>query len=217
MAIQVLVIGLGQFGISLVRSLASVNAEVIAVDRSKDKVRLAADLAASVSCIDATDESELAALAPDRRDICICAIGDEARESSIICTALLRQLGAKRLIARATDPLHERILGLIGAHEVINPESMVGERIAKRLVYEGLREEKLGEDLVISDVTTPPALVGHTLASLEIPRRYDLTVGAIRRGEELLMPGGDTRLEQGDRLILIGRPGRVTTMLEKLA
>lgn len=214
---QVLVIGLGQFGLSLVRSLASAGVEVIAVDRNTDKVRLVADIAASVSCFDATDEAQLAALAPDRRDACICAIGDESRESSIICTALLRQLGARRVLARATDPVHERILGLIGAHEVINPESMVGRRVAMRMAHEGVRDElQLGGDLVVTDVTAPLALVGHSLATLDLPRLHEVTIAAIRRGGEIAMARGDVVVQEGDALILVARPGKVMAMLEKL-
>ncbi len=218
MSKQVLVIGLGQFGISLVRSLSHMDVEVIAVDKNKEKVRAATELAASVSCIDATDESQLGALAPARRDVCICAIGDESRESSIICTALLRQLGARRVLARATDPLHERILGLIGAHEVVNPDSIVGQRVAMRVTYDGVRDElTLGGQLVVTDVVAPASVVGHALASLDLPRRHELTVAAIRRGEEVVLPHGDTKVQEGDALVLVSRPGKVSEFLEKVS
>lgn len=214
---QILVIGLGQFGVSIVRSLASAGVEVLAVDKMKDKVRLVADTAASVSCIDATDETELAALAPERRDTCVCAIGDESREASIICTALLRQLGAKRVLARATDPVHERILSLIGAHEVVNPERQVGHRVAMRMAHEGILDElTLHDDLVVTEVTSPAALVGHTLASLGLPQKHEVTVAALRRGGEIVLPRGDVKVQTGDALILVSRPTKVTDMLEKL-
>lgn len=214
---QVLVIGLGQFGYSLVRSLASAGVEVIAVDRVIEKTRLVAAFAASVTCIDATNETELAALAPERRDACVCAIGDESRESSIICTTLLRQLGAKRVLARATDPVHERILGLIGAHEVINPESIIGQRVAMRLAHEGIRDElTLGPDLAVTEIIAPITLVGHGLAALDLPGRYEVTVAAIRRGQELVMPHGSVIVEEGDSLVLVARPNMVSAMLETL-
>lgn len=217
MARQILVVGLGQFGLSLVRSMAAAGVEVIAADRVADKVRMVTDVAASVACIDATDETELAALAPERRDACICAIGDESREASIICTALLRQMGASRIIARATDPVHERILALIGAHEVINPESVIGRRVAMRMAHAGIRDElRLDEGLVITEVVAPPALVGHTLAVLELPRRFDVTVAAVRRGDEIATPRGDLEVQQGDSLILVSAPNRVTDMLVRL-
>lgn len=214
---QVLVIGLGQFGYSLVRALATAGVEVIAVDRVVEKTRQVAAFATSVACIDATSEAELAALAPERRDACVCAIGDESRESSIICTTLLRQLGARRVLARATDPVHERILGLIGAHEVINPESIIGQRVAMRLAHEGIRDElTLGPDLSVTEIIAPIATVGHGLAALDLPGRYEVTVAAIRRGQELVMPRGNVVIEEGDALVLVSRPNMVSAMLETL-
>lgn len=214
---QVLVIGLGQFGYSLVRSLATAGVEVIAVDRVIEKTRQVAAFATSVACVDATDESELATLAPERRDACVCAIGDESRESSIICTTLLRQLGARRVLARATDPVHERILGLIGAHEVINPESIIGQRVAMRLAHEGIRDElTLGPDLAVTEIIAPIATVGHGLSALDLPGRYEVTVAAIRRGQELVMPRGNVVVEEGDALVLVSRPNMVSAMLETL-
>lgn len=214
---QILVIGLGQFGFSLVRSLAALGVEVIAVDRVRDKVRLVEEFATSVACFDATNESELAALAPERRDACVCAIGDESRESSIICTALLRQLGAKRVLARATDPLHERILNLIGAHEVTNPEQLIGQRVAMRLAHEGIRDEiLLSEDLAVTEIVAPLAIVGYELTKLDLPGRYQVTVGAIRRGQELIMPRGDVTIEEGDLLVLVSHPKKALAMLASL-
>lgn len=214
---QVLVIGLGQFGMSLVRALARLRVEVIAVDNSKDKIRAVSDIADSVACIDATDEAALASLAPDRRDVCICAIGDEAREASIICTALLRQLGAKRVLARASDALHARILGLIGAHDVVNPESVVGQRIATRVTYESILEEfPLGDGLVITEVIAPSTFSGRTLAELSLPRKLQVIVVAIRRGDQLVLPRADVAVAASDVLVLVSRPGAVVELMERI-
>jgi trk system potassium uptake protein TrkA len=218
MSKQVLIIGMGQFGMSLVRALSTLDVEVIAVDRNKDRARAVADLAASVSVLDGTDEAALASLAPDRRDVCICAIGDESRESSIICTALLRQLGARRVLARATDPLHERILGLIGAHEVINPESVVGQRVAMRIAHDEVRDEvALSGGLVLTDMFVPPSMLGHELAAINLPDKYNLTVAAIRRAGDIVTPRGDVRLQEGDSMLIVSVPGVVKAMLEKLS
>ena len=214
---QVLVIGLGQFGMSLVRSLSELDAEVIAVDRSPDKVRAVAQIAASVSCIDATNEHELSKLAPERRDVCICAIGDESRESSIICTALLRQLGARLVLSRATDALHERILGLVGAHEIINPENVVGKRVALRVAHEGLVEQlPLGDGLVLTQLEPPGSFIGRSLAELRIQTLYQITVVAVRRADQVYQPTADTVITAGDLLIVVSHPGAVGDMVRKV-
>ena len=91
---QALIIGLGQFGTALARTLAKRGVEVIAVDSKYELVQAIADDVDEALCFDATDEQALAGVAPAQRDLCVSAIGPEARDASIIVTALLRQLGA---------------------------------------------------------------------------------------------------------------------------
>lgn len=125
MSIQVLIIGLGQFGMSLARTLSEKGTEVIAVDQDKELVDEAAGFLDDALCLDATDETALGKLCPKERDVVICAIG--GREPSILTTAILRQMGCDNVIARATDKIHERILKAVGAKNVINPDAEYGK------------------------------------------------------------------------------------------
>lgn len=218
---QAIVIGLGQFGLSLTRSLARRGVEVVAVDLDMHRVQEAAPHAARALCFDSCDESALAELDPGRRDLAVCAIGDEAREASIITTALLRQLGAPLIVGRATDPLHERILRLIGAHDVVNPERAFGERLAARLSLSGVVDEvPLGPDLVITEVHAPASFVGRTLVDLALPRKHGVVVAAVRRDEggvsTLAIPRPDEALRRDDVMVLVARPGVVAALLGRM-
>lgn len=218
MAQQAIIIGLGQFGMSVARALAGRGVEVLAVDVREDRVRRVADHVAEAACFDATDTDALARIAPQRRDVCVCAIGDDAKEASIICTALLRQMGARRVIARANDDLHARILSLVGAHEVVNPELEFGERFANQVVHRGiLGEMPLGEDLLITELEAPASFVGHTLADLALPRRFSITVVAIRKAGRgaVHVPDARTPVGEGDVLLVVAREGAVTRLMER--
>ncbi len=216
---QAIVVGLGQFGMALARSLAQKGVEVLAVDRREERVREAAQLAAEAVAFDATDERELSRTSPERRDLCIVAIGDESRDASIICTALFRQMGAPRIVARATDPLQERILRLVGAHEVVNPEQAFGERLAARLLYTGVIDEiPLGKDLAITELELPKAFAGRTLVELQLPRRYGVTVIAVRREgvEDVIVPKPDEPLRAGDILVVVAHRDAVAKLMERV-
>jgi trk system potassium uptake protein TrkA len=218
MAKQVIVVGLGRFGLTLARVLTERGAEVLAVDAREDRVRTASSFAAEAACFDVTDSEALARASPAQRDACICAIGDDSKESSIICTALLRQMGAPRVIARANDPLHARILQLVGAHEVVNPIHDFGERFAHRLVYDRLISEMpLGEDLVISEIHPPASLVGHTLAELKLPQRYSVTVVAVRQKGHgaVVLPNPNETLKADDILIVVSHEGAIPRLMEQ--
>lgn len=220
---QVLVIGLGQFGMSVARALSRRGLDVLAADRNPHLVQEASAFAAQAVVFDASIEEDLARTEPARRDVAICAIGDESREASILCTALLRQMGAPRVVARASDPLHERILRLVGAHEVLNPERDFGERLAARLAFTDLvAEVPLGGDLVVSEVRLPRTLAGQSLADLQLPRRFGLTVVAVRKvaataeGGGISMPQPAEPLEEGDILLLVGRTGAAEELLRRV-
>lgn len=215
---QAIIIGLGQFGMSVARALAERGVEVLAVDTREDRVRAAAPFTAEAVCFDATDNEALARTSPEARDFCLCAIGDEAREASIICTALLRQMGARRVIARANDDLHARILTLVGAHVVINPEREFGERFANQLVHENIRGEMdLGEGIRITEFEAPGSFAGQTLGQLQLPRRFGVTVVALRPAGAggISLPDPSTPLAAGDVLIVVSQQGAVARMMER--
>jgi len=219
---QVMVIGLGQFGMALAEALSHRGVDVLAVDSDPRLVQEASTFVAQAAAFDATDEDALARTEPTTRDVAVCAIGPVAREASILVTALLRQMGARRIIARAADDLHERILKLVGAHETVNPERAYGERLASRLAFSGLVDEvALGEDLMITEVRIPPVFVGRNLVELTLPKRFNVTLIAVRHATEegrgdLRLPSPREALSDGDILVLVGRPGAVTEMLERV-
>ncbi|MCA9774356.1 MAG: TrkA family potassium uptake protein, partial [Myxococcales bacterium] len=193
--------------------------EVLAVDVREERVRVAAPFAAEAASFDATDTEALARTSPERREVCICAIGDESKESSIICTALLRQMGAQRVIARANDDLHARILKLVGAHQIVNPERENGERFASTILHDRIIGElPLGADLLITELKPPAAFVGQGLRGLDLARRFGVTVVAIRRAGEgtVLSPDPDDPIRDSDVLIVVSRSGAVSQLMERI-
>lgn len=216
---QALIIGLGQFGRALARTLASREVEVIAVDTSELAVQMVADVVADCMVLDASIEASLAQLEPARRDLCVCTIGSEARDAAIVVTALLRQMGAPRVVARANDDTTERILRLVGAHEVVNPERAFGERLATRLLYSDIIEEfPLGDDLVISEIRPPRMLLGRSLRELDLRKRTKISVVAIRREVDgqgrALIPVADDRILAEDILVVVAPRNAVQQLLE---
>ncbi|MBM4290381.1 MAG: TrkA family potassium uptake protein [Deltaproteobacteria bacterium] len=230
---QTLVIGLGQLGMSFARAMSEQGSEVIAVDVDPLRVHEVASAVAEAVELNATDADALARLSPHERDVCLCAVGDENREASIIITALLKQLNAPHIIARAINPIHARILRLVGAHEVINPEQSYGERLALRLMWRGaLNILPLGGGLVLTELVAPEGMLGRTLAELELPRRFSVTVAALRErgapaapGEALSpaaaaqlparLPEPHRPLQRGDVLLLVGAEPHTRLLVER--
>jgi trk system potassium uptake protein TrkA len=213
---QALVIGLGRFGVAVAKALMERKVEVLAADMRGDRIRAATEYVTEAVRLDATDSEALSQTAPDRRDLCICAFGDDSVQSSILCTALLREMGAKRVVARASDDLQARILRRVGAHEVVDPLRDFGRRFASHLVHDDiLGEMPLGRDLVLTEMRPPDAMVGQTLAELNLPKQYGITVVGWRHGsEDVVSPDPRRPLEDVDALIVVSRPDAVAQLME---
>lgn len=217
MSEQIFIIGLGQFGMSLARTLSEKGAEVLAVDTHKNLVEEASIFVTEALVMDATDETELARLQPGKRDASVCAIGDDSKEASIICTALLRQMGAPLIVARANDKMHQRILQLVGAHQIINPEQEFGKRFANRLLYRHvIADRSLGDDLLLTEICVQPSMVGKNLVELALPKRFGVMVAAIRRGESkrILQPSPIEPLQKDDNLIIVSNEAAIPKFIK---
>jgi trk system potassium uptake protein len=214
---QILIIGLGRFGMSLSRTLSEKGAEVLAVDINKNLVEEASAFVTEAIVIDATDETELARLEPGKRDVTVCAIGDDSKEASIICTALLRQMGSPVVIARANDKMHQRILQLVGAHQIINPEQEFGKRFANRLICRNvIADTNLGEDLHLTEIRTQPSMVGKTLIELALPKKFGVMVVGIRRNgnTKVVQPSPGEPLNAEDNLIIVSSEAAIPKLIK---
>lgn len=215
---QAIVVGLGQFGMTVAQSLARRGVEVLAVDQREDLIEVAGDFATEALAIDATDENALAQLRPSERDLAICAIGEDSKDASIICSALLRQQGSPRIVARAGDAVHARILHLVGAHLVINPEREMGDRLANRLIYESIVSDMpLGDGLLIAEFHTPEAFAGKSLMELSLPRKHGVMVIAVRTPDgRVSLPSAEMVLPAGSSAVVVSREENLTALLEEV-
>lgn len=203
---QYVVIGLGTFGRNVVESLAAAGQSVLAIDRDAERVRRVAQSHETVVCADATDEAAMRELQVERVTHAVVAIGAEAIEASILSTALLRQIGVPRIVARGLSELHERVLRAVGADEVLQVEAEMGQRLARRLAEPNVLERmSLGEKAELAELDVPEAFVGKSLITLDIRRKFGVTVVAHRRGGEIqALHRGDEVLQSGDQMVVIG-------------
>jgi len=218
MSFQCAVIGLGRFGMEVALCLARRNVPVLAVDQNRELVEDISQHVDNALCFDTTSESALRDARIHEMPIAVVAIGDNHVEDSILTTALLRQIGVPRIIARASTDLHAKILRVVGASEVVNPEKEMGGRTAQRIVAQGLTELiPLSEGIAIAELRVPPSFVGRTMMDLRVRGRYGVNVVAVRRRARdhapdepmstafLLNPAPDEPFEPNDILVVAGK------------
>ena len=126
---EYVVIGLGRFGGSIVRELNALDMDVMAIDRDEARVNEYSDIATHAVVADTTDEAVMKSLGIRNFDHVIVAIGENI-QSSTLTTLILKELGVKKVTAKAQNDYHAKILNKIGADTVVHPERDMGRRIA---------------------------------------------------------------------------------------
>lgn len=212
------VIGLGRFGMRLAELLAQGGAEVIAIDRKRELVEAVRDKVTVAICMDSTDERALRAQGIDKVDVAVVGLGT-AFEASALTTVLLKQLGVPRVVTRAATSVRGQILSRIGADDIVNPEKESAERWRNRLMAPAVMERiDLAEDCKLVQAPAPGEFLGKTLAQLDVRRKYNVNVVAVRRTSQetdstgvkrtrqyvISVPMPDTKIAPGDVLLLIG-------------
>ncbi len=210
---QFAVIGLGRFGSSVARTLAKMGYEVLAIDGDEERVN---DIAEDVTCaeqVNVLEEKALKSLGLRNFDTVIVAIGQEIK-ASILVTVMLKEMGVSRIVTKAMDELHGRVLEKVGADIVVFPERDMGVRLAHTLVSRNIIDQiHLSSDYSIVELIAPAKFAGETLERLALRQKYGATVMAIRRGGDIIIsPGARQVIAEGDVLVVIGRDEK----LEKL-
>lgn len=207
---QFAIIGLGRFGQRVASGLYEAGAEVLAVDTEPAKVAEIKSHVTTAITTNAAHEEALAALGVDQMDAVVVAIGKDA-EASILVTALLKQYGCPRIIARASSDLQARILQRVGADQVIYPEDDEARRLVRVLSSPHVLDQiDLQGDLDLALLTVPVAFVGHNLLELQLRQRYSVNVVAIRQPEtdsqtgQTVFPDAQYCVQTGDRLYVVG-------------
>jgi trk system potassium uptake protein TrkA len=207
------IIGLGRFGTSLALSLIEMGHTVLAIDQNRELVQDLADDLGQTVALDATDEAALRSVGVQAFETVVVAIGADF-ESNILVTALLKELGVKRVVCKALTQRQKTILLKVGADEVVLPEHEAGVRLARRLVAPDLIDQlELGPDSHLVQMHVPDAMVGRTLGALDLTNRLGVIVVAVKGQRLRVAPPADTVLAAGDVLLLLG-PEAATARLE---
>jgi len=216
---QVLVVGLGRFGVSVSETLTQIGYEVLAIDRREMPVQDMASRVTHTIQADATNETVLKELGVRNFDIAIVAIGSGI-ENSVLATILLKKLGIPRVIARANNDLHGDILERIGADMVVSPEKEMGSRVARGAIMPGVSGYlDLAPAYGIARFMAPPNMTGQSLSDIGIGRKGKWEVAAlvILRGQEIIVnPAPLEIIQSEDVLVLAGNDENLERMFNEL-
>lgn len=206
MANQFAVIGLGRFGSSIANKLYESGQEVLGVDVNEERVEDSHPYVTHAVIADSTDSEALKSIGIRNFDTVIVAIGNDI-QASILSVLLLKELGVKKVIAKALNKLHGQVLQKVGADWVVFPERDMGIRVAHQLLSPNvLNFIEISKDYSVEEVIIPESMVEKTLRELDLRAEYNLSVIAIRHENEInISPSPNKKIDHGDVLVVIGK------------
>lgn len=203
---SVLLIGLGLFGKHVAIKLRELNHQVMAVDNNENRVQEILPYVTNAQIGDSTNEEFLRSLGVDNYDVCIVSIGNDF-QSSLETTSLLKELGAQMVVSRASTDVQEKFLLRNGADEVVYPEKQMARWTAIRYSANHVLDYiELDNDHAIFEVEIPASWMGKTVGQLDIRKKYNINILAVKNGSKLdsfITP--DTLLCAGKTLMVMGK------------
>ena len=202
---NILIIGMGRFGRHCARKLNEMGHQVMAIDTREDRIDTVLPYVTDGLIGNSTKKDFMKTIGVKNFDVCIVAIGDDF-QSSLETTALLKDLGAPFVVARAARDVHARFLAKNGADEVIYPERQLAEWTAIRYSSNHILDyTPLSEEYAVYEIQIPANWTGKSLAELDLRRTRKINVFAIKQGDQLITDiHPDVPLKSNQTLMVIG-------------
>ena len=202
---SILLIGLGRFGRHIAMKLDELHHQVMAIDKEDSRVEAILPYVTNAQIGDATNEDFLSSLGVRNFDVCIVAIGDNF-QNSLETTALLKELGAKLVVSRAARDVHAKFLLRNGADKVVYPEKQVAKWASIRYTDDHILDYmEVDASHAIFEVEVPEEWVGKTVGGLDIRKRYNINILAVKNEEEFSIAiSPETYFAENDKLLVLG-------------
>lgn len=201
-----LLIGIGRFGKHIAKTLYDLDFEVMAVDQNEERINEVLPFVTSARIGNATNEEFLRSLGINNYDACIVGIGNHF-QSALEITSLLKDLGAKKVVSRASRDVERKFLLRNGADEVVYPQKQMAIWTAIRCSNDHILDYvALDSEFNVYEIDIPDSWLGRTVGQLNIRREYHLNILAIKEGGKMnpaITP--DTLLDQGKTLLVLGK------------
>lgn len=201
---SILLIGVGRFGRHVAQKLNELGHEVMAVDTDEERINSILPIVTNAQIGDSTSKAFLQSLGVKNYDACIVTIGDDF-QSSLETTSLLKELGAKTVISRASRGVQEKFLLRNGADRVVYPEKQMAVWTAIRCTSDHILDYiELDGDIDIFELAIPDEWDGKTVLALDVRKKYNMNILAIRENGALNMRiGPDTVMRKGCPVLVL--------------
>lgn len=213
---SILIIGMGRFGQHLCTNLVKLGNDVMIVDEKEENLEELLPVVTSAKIGNCTKVEVLKSFGISNFDVCVVCIGTNF-QSSLEITSLLKELGAKYVISKATRDVHAKFLLRNGADEVIYPDRDIAERLAVRVTANHVFDYIEMGDYGIYEIPPLQEWIGKSIKNVNFRVRYHVNIlGTKKDGETDLLPSADHIFKEDEHLMVIGKKEDVEFILKHL-
>ena len=212
---SILIIGLGRFGKHMAQKFSEQGNDILAVDTDEDRVNAVLPFVTDAQIGDATNEMFVESLGVANFDLCVVAIGDNF-QSSLETTSLLKDMGARFVLSRASRDVHAKFLLRNGADEVVKKKKETAERLAVKYGNDSVFDYiEINEDYSIYEIGVPASWVGKSILDKKVRTKYNISILATKRGKEIYpLPHPDHVFSETESLMILGRNEDVKRLIK---
>ncbi len=202
---NILIIGLGRFGRHMARKFIEEGNDVLAIEKEEDRAEQAMDIVRNIQIGDGTDEHFLESIGVNNFDICVVAIADNF-QSALLITVLLKDMGARFIIARASRDVYRKLLLRNGADHVVYAEREMAERLAVKYGAKNIFDYiELTPEIAIYEIAVPPSWYGKSIMEKSVRTKYHVSILATKKdGEIYSLPPASHIFSQDETLMILG-------------
>lgn len=210
---KIIIIGDGKVGHTLAENLSKEGNDVTIIDKDPEPLKKASEYL-DVMCIKGNGVSTKVLMEAGVKDADLLIAATTSDEMNMVCCLTAKKLGAEHTIARIRDPEYASELSVLkrelGLDMVINPELECAREIGRVLSHPTAVEvepfAKGRVELVEVKVTGSMPVAGKKLKEISAGINQSILIGAVQREGEVIIPNGETRIEENDMIYVIGRP-----------
>lgn len=200
---SILIIGLGRFGRHMAQKFIENGHEVLAIDSNEDRADDAVGIIQQILIGDATDERFMESLGVRNFDLAVIGIGENF-QTVLEVTVLLKDLGCKYIVARATRDVHKKLLLRNGADYVVYAEREVAERLAIKFGADNIFDYlELTPEIGIYEIAVPESWKGKNMIELSIRTIYHVSVMATKKDGKIFPLPHPTHVFEPDESVMV--------------
>lgn len=212
---SILIIGLGRFGRHMAKKFSEQNNDVMAIDINEERTNNVLSVVTNALIGDATNERFMETIGVRDFDLCVVAIGDNF-QSSLETTALLKDLGAKFILARASRDVHAKFLLRNGADDVIYTEKETAERLAVKYGSDNIFNYiELNEEYSIYEIAVPSSWLNKSILKVNVRSKYGISILATKQGNNIFpLPKPEHVFTDSESLMILGKNEDVSRFIK---